>query len=196
MKRRAIRLGICVAIGLVLGVVGAALDIPLWVLLGIIAVGALAWPPFCVRYVAPRRARRIFAKHEDPEWRPPESAVPTTSPLLERMGELQAAGDRRGLLAILADDFAMVDFSGRRHSRTRYLRAIKASGRMYRDSKSDDEILLADPALPEVFYLRSTQTGRPKSGPPLNVTFWMRFTLAPGGERVREISTVAVSRVG
>jgi hypothetical protein len=196
MKRFMIRMGICAAIGAVLGVVGVALHIPLGVLLGIVFVGALAWPRICVRYVAPRRARRLFAKLEDPDWRPPAAAVPATSPLLDRMGELLAAGDRRGLLAILAEDFAMVDFNGRRHGKARYLRAIKASKRMFRESKSEDDVLLTDPARREVFYLRSTQTGRPVSGPPLHYTLWMRITLASCGERVREISTDAITHVG
>jgi hypothetical protein len=94
----------------------------------------------------------------------------------------------------LSEDFALADLNGRRFSSKYYVRSLQQFPRIYPDFRSEDELVLADPASPHVFYVRQLQVGRPRSGPALDVTMWSRVELAPCGERVRRIGADAVVR--
>ena len=55
-----------------------------------------------------------------------------------------------------------------------------------------------EPTAPEVLWIRSLQTGKPRRGPALEALealVWTRWTLAKDREQVREIAYAGVVRV-
>ena len=67
--------------------------------------------------------------------------------------------------------------------------------RLYPASVNKVETIVADPADPDVLYVRETYPARPRTGPLLHLTTWTRFALAPGREQEREIEVTGVLSV-
>ena len=190
------------ATSIIFGAVGGVAIAALTIWLGVPPIYLFAggllfvvtWPAICVRFYAPRQIHRQMRKALDPTWEPPATAQPATHPVLTRMSEVAASGDWDALRGHLSEDFTLVDLKGRRFGSKLYVRAMKQFPRIYPDFRSQDELVLADPAQPDVFYVRQLQAGRPRSGPALDITMWARVELAPCGERVRRIGADAVVR--
>jgi hypothetical protein len=175
---------------------GTSLGLNPLLVLAVIAAIVLAGPRVYFHYRAPRRTRAWMLKLLDTEWRPPQGLEPTTSQVLVELDRLSEARNWEALRECFAPDFARVYADGRRRPVSEYIRAVQASRRTYPDLRTVEEAVFAEPTAPQVLWLRQRQVGRPKSGPPLDVTFWSRVTLTPDQRRVREIDADVVTHVG
>jgi hypothetical protein len=144
----------------------------------------------------PRRSHKALLAELDPQAGPPAGAKPAQSDLLDRMQQAARAQDWPALKTLLADDFAVVTANGRRHGPQAYVRTLKLMLRAYPDLHSQTEAVLADPAEPNVLWLRSKSTGHAKRGPALDATSWSRLTTTADGERARELANGGVVRLG
>jgi hypothetical protein len=183
-----------IAGGVVIIVASEAVGVSPLALLPLAALALLAWPVVCVRYYAPRQIYKQMHHALNPAWEPPAAAAPATHPVLTSLSEAAERYDWDALPGYLSKDFTLVDIRGRRFSSKIYVRAMRQYPRIYPDFQSQDELVLSDPARPDVYYVRQLQLGRPRSGPALDVTMWSRVELAPCGERVRLIGADAVVR--
>jgi hypothetical protein len=161
----------------------------------LILVCTLAWRYLYFYYAVPPKVRAGVLAVLDPDAGPPDGARPVESELVERMQQATEASDWRALTALLADDFETVETSGRRGDARQYVHTLRMLRRLYPDFDRRVDAVLADPAEPDVLWLRTVTLGRPRRGPAIDTTHWGRLTLAPGGERVRELATVGVVRV-
>lgn len=143
----------------------------------------------------PERNRRQMLAIVDPEAGPPSGAQPVSSELLARYHDTVARFDWQEVQRLLADDFAFVDYSGRRHDARRYLRMLQLMARMYPDLRGTTEGVVAEPAHPGVLYFRARVIGHPRHGPDLDGTAWSRLTPSPDGTRLRELASIGVIRV-
>jgi hypothetical protein len=184
---------ICVLAGVLTGFVLSALGVsPLWI--AILCITALMFGPHVyTRYYLPARLRRMLRKLVDPAAGPPKTFEPVDDSFPQRLMDAVSNGTR-GLEEWLADDFVMIDASGRRHNAKRYLATQRAMLNAYPDLAEHVEALHADFEEPNVLWMLSTQTGHPRRGPALDATVWSRLTLTRDRERIREIAFEGVIR--
>lgn len=165
--------------------------------LGVIAVlGGLAayfLPRLYLWYLAPAKVHSAVRGLLQPGFVPPQGTE-TRLELYDRLERTAAASDWRALKALLADDFAYVDGTGRRHGMKMYLCTLQNMERMY-PRLEQTESILADPYDPNVFYIRATTFGQPRRGPVLDMVDWSRLEAAPGHAQVRELASIGVERV-
>ena len=173
---------------LVLGVTGLAIS-------ALIFVATLIWRYLHLRYAVPPKVRADLLALLDPDAGPPDGARPVTSDVVERMQQATEAGDWDALKALLTDDFETIEVSGRRGSARSYVYTQKMLRRLYLDFDRRVDAVLADPEEPDVLWLRMVTLGRPRRGPVIDTTHWVRLTLEPGAQRVREAAATGVVRV-
>jgi hypothetical protein len=196
MARRRLAMALYFVGPAVLAFVGTMLGLnPLFVLAAVAAV-VFGGPRVYFHYRAPRRTRAWLLGLLDTEWQPPHGLEPTASQVLVELDRLSEARNWEALRECFAPDFARVYADGRRLPVGEYIRAIETGRRTYLDLRTVEETVFAAPAAPQVLWLRQRQVGHPKSGPPLDVTFWSRVTLTPDQRRVREIDADVVTHVG
>ena len=177
------------------GLIGAGLaaaDAPPGALFLVLFAVLVAQQVYC-KILVPRGARARLLKAVDPTAGPPPGATPTDSPLLDRLDALSDAKDWDGLRALLSDDFAIV-LKKRRYGRSIYIRLIKATDRLLPGERKTDEVVV-HPTEPDVIWVRSTNTGKPRFGPGFVSTTWTRVRLTSDGSRVREIASAGVLHV-
>jgi hypothetical protein len=178
--------GVLVLAGLV------ALDAPLWArVLALVAM--LAAPDIYCRLVVPAGARKRLLKAVDPAAGPPLGATPVDSPLIDHLDMLSKVKDYDALSSLLSDDFEVV--AGRlRYGAPTYIRWLKAGDRRLPGTRKTDEIVV-HPSEPNVIWVRSTQSRKPRFGPAHVSTSWTRVTVTEDGSRVREITSAGVQHV-
>jgi hypothetical protein len=177
------------------GLIGAGLasaDAPPGALILVVLAVLAAQQIYC-QILVPRGARARLLKAVDPTVGPPPGATPTDSPLLGRLDALSDAKDWDGLRALLSDDFAIV-VGKRRFGQRIYIRLIKATDRQLPGERKTDEVVV-HPTEPDVIWVRSTNSGKPRFGPGFVSTTWTRVRLTSDGSRVREIAMAGVLRV-
>ncbi len=166
--------------GLVIAVVGAAL------------IGGLT-PLFIRRYIAPRQLRAVLRRMEGEGETPPPDAQPVDLPLAERYAAAMTGRDWTALDALVDPELVVVHpWSKRPYGRQRFLKAAKVTAAVYPDMRVTLEEVVADPASPDVTWVRVSETGQPRAGAPLRASWWERWTL--GGDR-RTIRELALGRV-
>ncbi len=171
------------------GVGFAAADAPSWALILTFLAIVAAQQLYC-QILMPRGARARLLKAVDPTTGPPPAALPVDSTLVDQLDALSKARDWGGLRALLSDDFAIV-IGKRRFGARDYIRLLKATDRQLPGERKTDEIV-ADPDEPDVLWIRSTSSGKPRFGPGFVSTTWTRVRLTSDGSRVREISAGGV----
>jgi len=143
--------------------------------------------------LVPRAARARLLKAVDPTIGPPTGATPVNSPLVGHLDALSDAKDWDGLRALLSEDFAIV-VGTRRFRRRVYIRLLKATDRQLPGERRTEEVVV-HPDEPDVVWVRSTASGKPRFGPGFVSTTWTRVRLTSDGSRVREIASAGVLRV-
>ncbi len=179
----------------VFGLVGvglAAAGAPGWA--GPVAVLAIiaAQQVYC-RILVPRGARARLLKAVDPTAGPPPGATPVSSPLVRHLDALSDVKDWEGLRALLSDDFAIV-VGERRFGEFLYVRMLQTSDRQLPGERKTEEVLV-HPDEPDLLWVRSTSSGKPRFGPGFVSTTWTRVKTTPDGNRVREIASAGVLHV-
>ena len=172
----------------VFGAVGAGLaaaDAPLWALVLVVLAVVAAQRVFC-EILVPRGARARLLKVVDPTAGPPPGATPADSALVGRLDTLSDDNDWDGLRALLSDDFTIV-LGKRRFGEKVYIRLLKAAERQLPGERKTDEVVV-HPDEPDVIWVRSTSSGKPRFGPGYVSTTWTRVRLTADGSRVREIA--------
>lgn len=167
---------------------------PLVVLLGGIAL-AMFGPHVYMHYLLPLRLRALMRRLTDPAAGPPKGAEPVEDGFPQRLIDT-VRSDAGALERYLADDFAMVDHKGRRYDARRYLDSQHALLVAFPDLTERVDELCADFDLPDVLWMRTTQTGRSRSGIVYDATVWSRLTLTRDRRRIREIAFGGVTRAG
>jgi hypothetical protein len=131
----------------------------------------------------------------DAGFSPPASAAPIEHDFPRRLHDATEKGGTRAVKPLLARDFKLVDGTGKRHDAGRFLVSLKCTQKAFPDISERVEVVLVEPTAPDVLWIRSVLTGNPKRGPALDALVWTRWTLATGGEQVREIAYAGVMRV-
>jgi hypothetical protein len=161
-----------------------AIDAPSW--LRVLTVFAmLAAPDVYCRTLVPRGARKRLLKAVDPTAGPPAGATPGESPLIDRLDMFSKVKDYDALRSLLSDDFELV--AGRlRYGASVYIRMLKAGDRQLPGKRRTDEFVV-HPSEPDVIWVRSTSSRKPRFGPAYVSTSWTRVTVTEHGTHVREI---------
>jgi hypothetical protein len=169
-----------------------AIDAPAWTRV-LTLVAALAAPDIYCRLLVPRGARKRLLKAVDPTAGPPPGATPTDSPLIDHLDMLSEAKDYDALRSLLSDDFEIV--AGRlRYGAGTYIRTLKTADRQVPGKRRTDEVLV-HPSEPDVIWVRSTHSRKPRFGPPFVLTLWTRVTVTEDRSRVRTIDSGSVQHV-
>jgi hypothetical protein len=178
--------GVLVLAGLV------AVDAPLWTRMLALAA-MLAAPDVYCRLIVPRGARKRLLQAVDPTAGPPLGATPIDSPLIAHLDMLSEVKDYDALRSLLSDDFEVL--AGRlRYGAPTYIRSLKAGDRQLPGKRKTDEIVV-HPSEPNVIWVRSTQSRKPRFGPAYVSTSWTRVTVTEDGSRVREITSAGIQHV-
>jgi hypothetical protein len=69
-------------------------------------------------------------------------------------------------------------------------------GRIYPDLHATVDEVVARPGEPHVAWVRLTETGTPRRGARLDVTWWERWTLDDSAQRLRGLHHIGVVRLG
>lgn len=173
------------AIVVLLEAVGA----PWWSVIPMYALVVGAQQVYCELF-APRGARARLLEQVDPTVGPPPGAAPVDLPVIRGLDELSRVQDWDALRSLLSDDFEFV-FGKRRYGQRVYIRILKMARRQLRGERRTDEVVV-DPHEPDVVWVRSTSTGKPRFGPGFVETSWTRVSLTVDGNRVREIANAGV----
>jgi hypothetical protein len=180
---------LAVLFGFVLG----ALGVPPVVAAIIVIVALMFGPHLYSHYWMPYQLRSSLRRLVDPAAGPPKGAEPVEDAFPQRL--MQAVEDgSRSLEEWLADDFVMIDYSGRRHGARHYLATQRALLIAFPDLSERIEALHADFDVPDVLWMRSTQVGHPRRGPAYEATVWSRITLTRDRNHIREIAFAGVVR--
>jgi hypothetical protein len=179
----------------------AAMLVLLWsglsppvVALSVIAL-AMFGPYLYTYYWLPLRLRGLMRRLVDPDAGPPPSFQPVDDRFPLRLIEAVQSGSD-ALADWLADDFTMIDHRGRRHDARRYLHSQRVFATVFPDLEEHVDELRADFDVPDVLWMRSTQTGRSRRGTVLDATIWSRLTLTRDRSRIRELAFAGVVRAG
>jgi hypothetical protein len=192
MKHQLVASGCSIVVfGLILaGLV--AVDAPSWIRV-LVLVAAFATPDIYCRTFVPRGARKRLLKAVDPTAGPPPGATPADSPLIDHLGMLSDAKDYDALRSLLSDDFEVI--AGRfRYRAKAYIRTLKAVDRQQPGERRTDKVVV-HPSEPDVIWVRSTNSRRPRFGPAYVSTSWTRVTVTEDGSRVRELTSAGVQHV-
>ena len=185
---------VAILIGALVGFALAVSGVPtLW--LAILAIVALMFGPHLYLHAwLPYRLHAHLRRMVDPSAGPPKGAEPVEDGFPDRLMDAVRSGTH-ALEDWLADDFVMIDARGRRHDARRYLATQRAMQKVYPDLTEHVEALHADFDVPDVLWMRSTQTGHPRRGPAYDATVWSKLTLTHDHRRIREIAFAGVVRV-
>jgi hypothetical protein len=156
-------------------------------------LGLVAAQQVYCQIVVPRGARARLLRKVDPSVGPPPGGSPASVPLVDRLDALSDAEDWDGLCGLLSDDFALV-IGKRRFGQGLYIRLLKTSRRQLPGRSTTDEVVI-HPDEPDVIWVRSTSSGKPRFGPSFVSTGWTRVRVTPDGTRVREIVNAGVLHV-
>jgi len=137
----------------------------------------------------PEDVREAFAWMETVVALPPATAVEVECELVQR---LYTTHEWETTRTMLADDFVLIGPSGRAG-----LEALRRSNELmadaYEELHAEVETVVADPAAPNVLYVRDHSRGRPKDGsPPLDVRAWTRVLVSDDGAQIRELGPSSV----
>jgi hypothetical protein len=177
------------------GLIGAGLaaaGAPPWALVLVVLAIVAAQRIYC-QILVPRGARARLLKAVDPTAGPPPGATPADPALVGRLDALSEAKDWDGLRSLLSDDFKIV-VGKRRFGPSIYIRLLKATERQLPGERKTDEVIV-HPNEPDVIWVLSTASGKPRFGPAFVSTGWTRVKLTSDGSRVREIASAGVLRV-
>ena len=169
------------------------------------AVGAPSWAKLAAgltaivglyvygRLFAPRRARERLLDQVDPTAGPPPGAMPADVPLIDHLGMLSDAKDYDALRSLLSDDFAIV--VGRLHyEASDYIRSLKASDRELPGTRTTDAVVV-HPDEPDIVWVRSTASRKPRFGLGYVSTTWTRVSVTPDRTQVLSIAHAGVTKV-
>jgi hypothetical protein len=164
----------------------------------IVAVAGLA--PFtyllCIRPLA-KRVQTALQAALDPAAGPPADASPIALDIADRWAQAACAQDARALGRLLADDFQATGApDGRTYGRRVYTMTARRMGRIYPDLHATVDEVVARAGEPHVAWVRLTETGTPRRGAPLDVTWWERWTLDDGARQLRALHHIGVVRLG
>lgn len=182
-------------IGAVVGVVGAVVAGLIGGIagLGVAVMGAvlavLLAPRFMVRYVLPRQLRSMLRRMADAGEMPPPNARPVELPLAGRYAAATNARDWAVLGELVDHDLVLTHpATSRRYGRKHFLKSARVSTEAYPDLRMVVKEVVADPASPDVAWVRVLETGRPRVGAPLHASWWERWTLGADSLTVRELA--------
>jgi hypothetical protein len=181
-------LGWAIMFGLI-GVALAAAGAPPWALPLVVLAIVAAQQIYC-KILVPRGARKRLLKEVDPTVGPPPGAAPADHPLVGQLDALSEANDWESMRSLLSDDFAMV-VGKRRFGPSISIRLLKAAERQLPGERKTDEVVV-HPDEPDVVWILSTTSGKPRFGPGFVSTSWTRLALTSDGSRIREISSAGV----
>jgi hypothetical protein len=176
----------------VAAVVLDAVDAPPWVWLATV-LAAIAGSHLYGRLLLPRRARERMLNRVDPTVGPPHGAAPADVPLIEHLSMLSDAKDYDALRSLLSDDFAIV--AGRFTLEAGdYIRSLKASDWQVPGTRTTDEVVV-HPDEPDIVWVRSTASRKPRFGPGYVSTTWTRVSVTPDRTQVLSIDHAGVTQV-
>jgi hypothetical protein len=160
-----------------------------------LAAGYLVVARAVVRRLAPRRHRALLEELLDTLAAPPAGALPVARDLAERWAQALTAQDWDGARDLLAEDLHVDSAARHFHGRSAYLRGARGVAGAYAQRDVEVDEVVAEPATPDIAWVRFTQRARPRRGPALEATWWERWTLDPAHERVLEIAFGGVTRL-
>lgn len=189
-------LAACIAPPLVLGAivgvvaagVGGVLGLVVAVL-GVALIGALV-PRLVVRYVVPGQTRAWLRRSLGDGQGSPATARPVSLPLSDRYAAAVNRRDWAALSELTDEHFVLLPQAGHRPlNRRKFLKAARMSATAYPDLLIAVEEVVADPAAPDVAWVRLLETGKPRIGAALHASWWERWTLGTDGLTIREVAT-------
>jgi ketosteroid isomerase-like protein len=144
----------------------------------------------------PTVVRAQLFKQLDPDAGSPADSAPITLDLADRWAEAVNARDWAALGDMLTDDVRLEGGVDKRAvGRRTYVMTARLMARAYPDFRAVVENVVAQPAEPAIAWVQLTETGTPRRGPPLDVTWWERWTLDDSEQRIREIHLAGVVRL-
>lgn len=144
----------------------------------------------------PARLRESVEVGLDPAGGPPADAVPIALDVVARWLAAVNARDWPALAALLTDDFTATGSpDGRTYGRRIYMTTARQMARMYPDLRIRVDEVLARPSEPQLAWVRLTETGAARHGPPLDVTVLERWTLDDAAGRLRAVHHAGVERM-
>lgn len=144
----------------------------------------------------PLRLRAVLEARVDPDAGPPADAAPIELGVAARLVEAVNARDWLGFGRLLNANLRLTSATDKRvHGRRMYVFAARQAVRAYPDLHMAVDEVVAQADAPGVAWVRLTETGTPRSGPPLDVTWWERWTLDDSGERLSEVHLAGVVRM-
>lgn len=157
---------------------------------------ALLGPRFFARYVAPRQIRAVLRRMIGAGEVPPAGARPIDFQLADRYAAALNARDWGALTELAAVDLVLVHPDvGRRSGRKRFVKSVRVATEAYPDLRIVVEEVVADPASPDVAWVRFLETGQPRVGVPLRASWWERWTLGDDGQTLRELALARAMQV-
>lgn len=192
MKYQVLALVVCFLFAFATLAMVDAAGAPSWAFVPVYLLIVAAQQVYC-QILVPRSARARLLKAVDPAAGPPLGAAPADSPLIRHLDELGEVQDWDAMKALLSDDFELV-MGKRRFGQKVYIRVLKMTRRQLPGEHTTDEVVV-HPDEPDVLWVRSTSSGKPRFGPGFVATSWSRFSLTPDGSRVREIADAGVVHV-
>ena len=173
-------------VGVGAGMLGGAAGLA-FAVVGVILISLLG-PRLLVRYVVPRQTRGVLRRMAEAGDLPPAGVRPTDLPLAERYAAAINARDWDALTELADVDFvARHPEASKPCGRKRFVKAARVSTEAYPDLRIELEEVVADPASPDVAWVRFLETGQPRVGAPLRAVWWERWTLGDDGGTLREL---------
>jgi hypothetical protein len=185
-------------IGIVATVATKVIGGAVGVLVGATIAVVLLWASFAllIRYALPRRCRALIAGMVvDPGIGAPPNARPIALDVAQRWAEALTKRDWASARAVLADRCVVRALDTEQRGGRRYTWAVRQLAIAYPDLCVHVDAVLADAAIPDVAWVRFTESGHPRRGPALDATWWERWSMDPAHQRVCAIELVGVTRL-
>lgn len=127
---------------------------------------------------------------------PPPDVRPISRAVAEGWARAVNSRDWRTARRLLDPRLVIRREVGRHRGRGVYRSRARELAIAYPDLRVRTDEVVGRTGEPHVAWVRSTYSGRPRRGPPLDVTSWERWELDDGDAHIRQVTRLGVTRVG